>query len=202
MSAIDQENDKLRIAHGETGGRAAYRWEFSENLFFPFRKEPPEYDYVADPATGIIAAHPVFELKPMCPFLHRQYVLCRFMAPPDETTWKRTFGTKVAYPDRGYYAPTNVELDPGVSPWDCGPDTSETITDIVIKMATRDRARSVREWNAQAEEIEARQEREQDAKMNAILDDATYIPFVDNSPHIPGKRGGSVSFPSASHSAD
>lgn len=201
--ALDRENDKLRIAHGSTGDQPNYKWEFSENLYFPFRKEPPEYDYIANEATGIIEAKPVFELKKMCPFLNRQWVLCRFMAPPTETVWKRTFGTKVEYPAKGYYAPTNVELDPGIGPWDTGPDTSATLTDIVIRMAANDRARSAREWDEQAEEIERRGEKAADEKMNTILDDATHIPFVDNSPHIPGKRGGSVSWggSASAHSA-
>jgi hypothetical protein len=190
---LKRENDKLRIAHGETGGKANYIWEFSENLYFPFKKEPPEWDHVANQATGLIEVKAVFEQKKMCPLLSRQWVLCRFIAPPSETHWKNTFGTKVEYPRTGYYAPTNVELDPEVAPWDTDANGA-SLTDMVIGMAARDRDRTVREWNEQGEEILARSERAKDAEMDRIIDDACYIPFVDNSPHIPGKRGGSVSF--------
>ena len=190
---LKKENEKLRAAHGETGGQPNYKWEFSENLYFPFRKEPATYDYVANQTTGLIEARPVFELKGMCPHLHRQWVLCRFIPPPNENTWKNTFGTKVDYPSKGYYAPTNVDLLEDVAPWDMN-QGGESITDIIIGMANRDRNRTIEEWDAQSEAILAQRESARDSEMDAIIDNVSYIPFAEKAPHIPGSRNGSVSF--------
>jgi len=189
---LDRENDKLRIAHGETGGRANYKWEFSENLYFPMRKEPLEYEYKAN-EKGIIEAKAVYEMRLQAPYLRRQWVLCRYMEPPTETAWKNTFGTKVAYPAKGYYAATNANLDEGLSPWDMSPDGT-TFTDAVIRIAKKDRAKTIREWDDEGEAIVARREKLVDEQRDGKIDEEVYIPFVDNSPHLPGKRGGSVSF--------
>lgn len=189
-SDLRKENEKLAIAHGYKGGKPNYRWEFSENLYFPHRKEPLEYDYVANDA-GIIMAQPVFELKKMCPRLNRQWVLCRFMEPCSETAWKNIFGSKVEWPRNGYYAPTNVELDESISPWDT--DSAYTsMTDMLIGMITHDRNKSIREWNDEGERIVEYREKDLDRQRSDQIDDLIF-PYP-NSPHIPGQRGGPVSF--------
>lgn len=197
MSAIDRENAKLEAAHGSIGSKPTYQWMFSENLYFPFRKRnsvtgEPEREYRANPETGIIEVHPVFELRKMCQSLHRQWVLCRFMPPPrSESQWVAEFGTKVDYLANGYYADTNVVLDPGMNPWDCGTDGA-TFTDMIIKMAANDRAKTKAQWDAEGQAILDRQEREKDRKMDELIGEVI-LPFP-NSPHVPGKRGGPVSF--------
>ncbi len=197
MSAIDRENAKLEAAHGSIGSKPTYRWEFSENLYFPFRKRnsvtgEPEREYYANPKTGIIEVHPVFELRKMAPHLRRQWVLCRFIPPPkSESQWVAEFGTKVDYLANGYYANTNVELDPGMSPWDMGTDGA-TITDMIIKMAANDRAKTIAQWDAEGNEIVDRREREQDKKLDEEIGELL-LPFP-KSPHVPGRRGGPVSF--------
>lgn len=187
--ALKRENDKLRIAHGEEGGFASYQWQFSENLFFPFRKGT-EWDYQANEA-GILIAVPVFELKKMVPWCHRQWILCRFVPPPSETRWKNQFGSKVDYPRNGYYAPTNVELDSGISPWDCD-SGSASITDILIKMAANDRAKTAAQLDSEGEAILAKREAALDQRRSDMIEDLL-IPFP-NSPHVPGTRGGPISF--------
>ena len=190
MSAIDKENAKLEAAHGSTGGKATYKWEFSENLYFPFRDQEAGWDYVANQQTGIIEARPIFRLRKMVPWCDRQWILCRFQAPPSETQWKNQFGDKVEWPRNGYYAPTNVELDPGINPWDS--DGGVTFTDVVIKMGLNDRGKTKQQWDDEGEQIVEKRERDLTQRREDMLDDLLF-PYP-NSPHIPGKRGGPVSF--------
>lgn len=187
---LQRENDKLRTAHGETGGQPNYKWEFSESLYFPMRKEPLEYDYVANEA-GIIMAQPIYVMKLQAPYLHRQWVLCRFMAPPSETQWKNTYGSKVEYPKSGYYAATNAALDEGIYPWDQSPEGA-TFTDAAIRIATKDRNKSVAELDAEGEEIISKRERVTEQLREDMLGELLFS--FPNSDHIPGKRGGGVVF--------
>lgn len=187
--ALAKENRKLAVAHGEVRGMPFYRWCWAEDLRYPSRVEG-KWDYRAT-ESGIIQAVPVFQFRQMAPWLSKQYVLCVYLASPTEQEWKSRYGLLIDYPGPGYYAPTNIELDPGINPWDS--DTGHvTLTDMVTKMISLERQKTDADYKAEGEDIILRQEKAQESKLSDMIDDLTFA--FSNTDHIPGKRGGGISF--------
>jgi hypothetical protein len=188
-NSLKSANDRLRQAHGSTGAFANYAWKLAGECEFPLWNG--QFDYRAQDS-GLIVPYPVYERRNMCRNLDpKQWVLCRYLAPPTEAEWQATVGLNVEYPPHGYYAPTNVELDLGINPWD--ESRGVTITDAVIAFAKQQRDKTRAEIDREGEEILARKDAAQDAALDEQIGDLL-LPFA-NVDHVPGKRGGPVSTP-------
>lgn len=187
-------NAILAAEHGHTGGMPNFRWENSEDLLFPRREldanKQALWEYSAN-AEGLILCLPKFKTDKMCPWLHNQWVLCRYMPPPTETVWKDTFGTQVEYPKNGYYANTNISLDRGIAPWDTD-GGGISLTSMVSKMAMREREKTYAQHYQDGVDAVEHREKETDRKLEDMILDLR-LPFAD-APHVPGKKQ-SVSLP-------
>jgi hypothetical protein len=181
-------NDQLRMEHGSYGAFANYAWKQAGECEFSIWTG--KFDYRTEPS-GLLVPHPVYERRNMCRHLNpKQWVLCRYLAPVTEAQWRATVGLNVEYIPNGYYAPTNVELDLGLTPWD--ESRGMTITDAVIEFARLQRDKSRREIIEEGEAALAARERETDKRLDeAIGDSLMAFPNVD---HLPGKRGDGISF--------
>ncbi len=189
MHTLKSVNYKLAREHGYTGGRANYAWRLAGELEFPLWTG--RFEYKAQ-ENGLILPRPVYELRSMCRTLDpKQWVLCRFLSPPTETEWKNTVGLNVEYPPNGYYAPTNVELDLGLNPWD--ENNGKSITDWIILFTKRDRDKTRGQIQREGEAALEAREAATDKRRNEEIDELMF-PWP-NSPHIPGQRGGPVSTP-------
>lgn len=183
-------NYKLAREHGYTGGKANYIWQLAGDCTFPLHTG--DWTYRADDDTGLIHPAPVYEMKNMCRALDpKQWVLCRYLAPPTETEWKNAVGLSVEYPANGYYAPTNVELDLGINPWD--ESRGITVTDAIIAFAKQDRGKTRGQIMREGEEAVAAREAANEKRISDTVDECMFS--FPNSPHIPGERGGPVSLP-------
>ncbi len=191
---LDRENDLLATELGYEQGKPRYQWRFSENLYMPMRDKDGKYNYIANPATGIIEAQPVFVQRKMTPHLHRQWVMCKWLDPGPEATWREIFGSWVEYPLNGYYAPTNIELDEGISPWDT--NEGKSVTYWFLAVARKDAAKTLEDLKAEGDAIVARQEKRRDDQLDEIIGESL-LPFGI----VPGTRSGGVSLPSAASTA-
>jgi hypothetical protein len=191
---LDRENTLLAAELGMECGQPRYQWRFSENLYFPMR-DGNKWDYVADESTGIIVAKPVFVLRKMAPLLHRQWVMCLWMNPGTERDWKDNFGAKAEYPRNGYYAPTSIELDEGINPWDT--NEGKSVTYWFLAVARKDAAKSKADLDAEGLAIIEHNERKTDHQMDELIGDCL-LPFG----HIPGSRAGGISLPTPDSAAN
>jgi hypothetical protein len=176
---------------GTEQGFPRFQWRFSENLFLPMRHRDGGYDYIANRESGLIEAHPRMEYKKVAPYLSRQWVICRWLAPGPESQWRSLFGAWVEYPRNGYYAPTNIALDPDINPWDCTQD-GMTVTQGVIGVAREQLEKTYREhYEDGVRAVEAREK-----ASDKVLEDkigALILPFLSQN-HMPGEKD-SVSLP-------
>lgn len=199
---LREENRKLGIELGFEGGRARYEWKQVEDCWLPRAERDSDgkviYDHVADPETGLIKVQAKIGKQSMCPLLHpKQWVLCRFLAPPTREYWEANFASTVPYPAQGYFAPTNVELDLDIAPWDS--HQGYTITEHIVGITRTQEKKSLREHYNDGERAVELAEKEKDRLLeDQILD--LVLPFP-NAPHVPGKKGGAVSVPSTSQDA-
>ncbi len=185
---LDRHNHLLARELGYNPyGEGIYQWHWSENLLHPMRKQG-EYDYKADPETGIIQALPVYELRKLCPHLNRQWVLCMWMPVPSEEEWRRQFGSNLEWPRRGYLAPTNVDLPEGQQPTDL--IHGRTWTELIIGMYQEHRKKRFIDHLLDGEKIVESRERDKDNVRSDMIDDML-LPFG----HVPGRKD-HVSLPS------
>lgn len=203
---LERENRLLAAELGTEHGHQRFKWCFSENLFMPMRKAG-EYDYRANEA-GIIEAHYAYEMRKMCPQLTRQWVVCRWQAPMqiyespitgkqeirylDEQAFKRLYGQHIDYPRNGYYAPTNVELDPDIKPWDTN-EQGDSITKHIIGLLREQARKTFADHMQDGEDIIAKREAAADHLLDEKIGDiAQTLSFL----HTPGNANGPVSYPS------
>jgi hypothetical protein len=177
-------NDRLGADLGRNPkGQPLYRWMYSEDeaLLHPMRV-PGEYDFKADPETGIILAHPVYKLRKLCVNLDKQWVLCHWMPSPSEDEWRRQFGYWLEWPKGGMYYPTNVDLDPGVVP-------CERINLAAITSIRQHRLKSPVDAAIEARDAINERERKEKADLfDEIRNDCTTYD------HVPGRKD-SVNYP-------
>ncbi len=199
---IERDN---RLIAAELGtaedGHPKWAWKWSDDLYFLIHKKSDttgelEWNYVGNPATGLIEPQPVYIKRPMAPALRAQWVLCSWMPDIGEAAWFAAFGRTIPYLN-GYWAPTNVDLADGVCPWDSV--RGESYTTMVIQMAKRQRAKTFEDHLADSQAILDQQEKDQDRLLTDQIDDLK-LPFAA-TPHLPGKRGGPVSTPFTSQDA-
>lgn len=180
-------------------GHPKWSWQWSDDLWFLIQEKnvsgEPKYDHVANLQSGLIELLPVYIKKPMAPNLHSQWVLCTWMPSPPESEWRAQFGSVVPYIHGGYWAPTNVELAENIEPWTS--HRGETFTTLVINMAKRQRAKTYKDHYDEGVAIVEAHDKEKERLLSDQIDDLR-LPFA-NAPHVPGKRGGSVSVPFTQH---
>lgn len=186
---IEIENDLLRT---ELGVRPLYAWKHSKTLFFRVQKivtsstaangVEPQYEYRANPATGLIELSPIYVDMPMLPILPDSWLLCRHVPADQEAVFRQKFGTRVEYPAGGVWQPIQITaLRPGVIP-------SRTDTWNMVR-AVRQNAIAVREFFDGAEERQNKQEKRDAANFGQMARDK-FTAFME----VPGKKG-ATSFP-------
>lgn len=199
---LREENRKLASELGYEGGRARYEWRLAEDCWLPRAERDsdgkPIYDHIANPETGLIEVKARIGKQTTAIGKHpKQWILCRFLAPPTQAYWEANFASTVPYPAQGYFAPTNVDLELDISPWDS--HQGYTMTEHIIGITKAQEKKTLREHYEDGERAVEYAEKEKDRQMeDQILD--LILPFP-NAPHVPGKKGGAVSVPSTSQDA-
>lgn len=174
-------NDLLGSELGRTPyGEPHYKWAWSEDLTHYRRME--NMAYVQVPGSPIILAEPTYEMVKLCPSLHRQYVILHWSQPISQDAWLAEFGSKLQWPARGEYYPTNMCLG-----YEEHPDID--VTWDAIGKVKAERNKTFADHIAADDAALARVEK---ANNDLVLDDLkdTLTAFGN----IPGKRSGGVSF--------
>ncbi len=146
---------------------------------------------------GLIAMVPRIEQRKLCPELSKQWVVCRWFAPPPREVWDSMFGGRSVYPTNGYQVPLGywgpggpgtpkkyIALDPEVEP-------VTAITEAVIFHMKQEMAKSMVNIKNEIQDAVDAKDHAQETLVQDIVDEALG-PFPNS---IPGKRGGSVSLP-------
>lgn len=192
---LDRINDELAIGLGYEQGKPRYQWKHSNECWLAMRDKDNKRDYIADPATGLIQVKAVYVKRNICPTLTNQWVLCKWLDPGPEDSWTNTFGKFVEYPAQGYYAPTNVSLDPGIKPWDRS-EEGQSLAQYIIQEFKRQEAKTYADHLREGEEIVARREADKDRQLEDMILDLR-LPFG----HVPGSKEGGVSLPTPGREA-
>lgn len=153
-----------------------YRWMWTADLWFPFRKGNKE---VRTPA-GLIVLEPNYEMVRQ--YDEDAYCIAKWEAPPPPSQWIAQYGRDLGYMGDGMYLVTNIVLPQGVEP-------TEALTQEAIEMIVSQQTRSYRELLEESERrnqahIEEGNKRMRDAVMDSLTVGDT----------VPGKRGYSTSF--------
>lgn len=191
----DPRIEKLNaLLVSELGTAPRYAWMHSRNLYMSVQKivtgengPEPQYDYSANPDTGLIELRPVYINMPMLPAHPNSWVLCRFVPADQEAIFKQRFGVRVEYPRDGIWQP--------IMPTIMRPEFSPTSTD-TWKMihAVREERRVIKQFLDGAEEEQNRRD-ESDFQRNKDMFRDAFTAGLDK----PGTKG-STSFFSGSPS--
>lgn len=191
---IRQLNNRIGAELGFVNGYLPrYKWAFSEDreMQHPMRVmngNEPMRDFKAN-ENGILEAVPLFALRKMCPTAVNQWVLAEWLASPSEDEWRRLFGYLLEWPRNGQYYPTNVILDPGVTP-------NIALTDTVIECVREERKKNPVE---EAKEAALRKDkREAETKQKLFEEIRDLCTTYD---HVPGRRD-QISYPTVQTHAD
>lgn len=115
--SIELENIHLRA---ELGTNPLYAWKHTRDLFMIVQKViegQPQYDYKANPETGLIELHPIMMKMPMLRRLTDNWVLARWVAANQEACVKQLCGVKVFMPPDGIWQPFEITaLRSGIKP--------------------------------------------------------------------------------------
>jgi len=196
MSALRKDVKQIRSLNETLGielgrnpfGRSMYEWKYSESWIRPKRvfamiddKLVPEYDYFANPETGILEPRPAFSTEKVCLTLENQYVMSIWVASEDFATWRERYGDDLEWPKQGDYWPVShptgtVCLEPNMVP-------NYDITMEFVHQVKRDKQTTVAEFEAAFDERRRRKEKAVDEKLvTSIMD---LLPLRDA---IPGSR--------------
>lgn len=196
---IDRLNALLAQELGRTpSGEGKFTWQWSERLTHQMREinrstGQPVYDYRCQCGTNVMvhAAEctltvpvPRWITRPLCPQLHEQWVVLVWCDPGTPDQWEKEFGGKMQYPVNGYRVPTNVCLQYGAEP-------DKAVTWDFIHLWRKERKKSFKDWEQEAEDALALQERRNDSRLDAQIGDACTA-FGHAKP---GTRSGGISFP-------
>lgn len=167
-------------------GKGMYAWYFSDDLWHPMAviedvggEWRPVLDYVADEETGLLLARQRFALRPECPTLDKQWVLCKWQPPVDPYTWRMSFGHSLEWPGPNDYAPINAAGSGHYASLDPGEEPTKEITRTAIQTIRANRAVTLADEKTAGEK--ALEARESKAK-EQILDELRDIGFVAGRP--------------------
>lgn len=186
---VDIENALLRT---ELGTHPLWAWKHSSTLRIGIHKIKesataangiePQYEYRANPDTGLIELSPIYVYMPMLPMLPNSWVLCRYVEADQKAAFQQHFGTRIEYPVGGIWQPLKqTALKPGVIP-----NRRDTWNMI---QGARANEHAVRDFFVNAEERQDKQEKADAARFADICRDR----FTANM-ELPGKKGGSSFF--------
>ncbi len=174
---IERENALLRT---ELGSRVVHAWKHSSKLVFriqEIRDGSPQWDFKANPKTGLIELAPKYVDRLMLPRTPDSWLLARYTAADQEEVFMQRFGTRVEYPAGGIWQPIEVTaLRPGLIP-------NRTDTWEMIK-AVRENAAAVREWFENSEANQNRREAQDAARFGDMCRDKFTVGM-----EIPGTKG-------------
>lgn len=99
-------------------GRPIHAWRWSESLRVGMHAG---HGPVVDQNSGLILMKPIYEQRPLCPELHRQWVLCFLTDYVSEDAWLQQYGTALEWPNNGAWMPCYgasgpLALRPGLDP--------------------------------------------------------------------------------------
>lgn len=112
-----------------------------------------------------------------------RWVLAMWLAPPSRVTWVEQFGFDVAYPENGYYFPTDCILKIGLDP-------DEGLTQEAIGALRRLRHLTRSDMKQHFESREAASERSTDGEIGDFIHDK-----MTAFGQVPGLRSGNTSLP-------
>jgi hypothetical protein len=165
-------------------GTGLYAWHFSEGWFHTYLSEKPEDREAVLLPSGVYSWERKKKVRKMCPELHDQWVLAKWFAPGSAEEWSKHFGTRLPFPSRGYWIPTNVVLEPGVFP-------DMAVTQLVIGMIRRERENKYADYMNKTESAIDKADRDHlNRGIDAIQD--AFTAFANPKP---GARGGHVRMP-------
>jgi len=176
-------NNELGRVLGRTeDGHPLYAWIHSEDTRLLHPMWTGQFDYKADPQSGILRAEPIYTLRKMCLAAENQWVLCHYIASPSEEEWREQFGCSLEWPRKGQYYPTSVSLDPGAWP-------EQAINQAAIESINENRSKTPREVADDAAAALDKGEREEKERLYETIREActTYD-------HVPGRHD-QVSYP-------
>lgn len=121
IARVDAQNDLLR---SELGAKPLYQWKHTSTLYFHIQKVvenessiDPQWDYIANPETGIVELKPVYVRMPMMPLFQNHWILAKYVKADQEEAFRQRFGTRVEYPRDGIWQPINTTvLREGITP--------------------------------------------------------------------------------------
>jgi hypothetical protein len=185
MTEIEQLNNLLGRELGRTlYGEPKYKWQFSDELFWPAYATGKFVD--ARTPAGLVVMQKEYRQDRMSQKLDHQWVVTKWCSPESLDRWQQNFPS-APYPGKGYYIHTNASLDPWQAPTQ--DDTEHFIRCI--------REQTSMSYGQRLRDMEAADDREELAVENETMDFARdCVPAFVNE--APGKRGGSVSMPSTS----
>lgn len=164
-------------------GGPVYSWAYSEDTFHNFLSET-ELDINDSRASGLLVCEWQVKTRKLCPELHDQWVVVKWSDAGAESDWRRQFGDKLPWPSRGYFAPTNAHLLPGVLP-----DMAATL-EFIGKMRA-ERKRKFAEYVNESTDALDREESQQHERLKDMIGEE----FTAFGNPKPGSRGGGISLP-------
>lgn len=184
MTNIERFNKRLGEAIGlNPHGEPHYKW-FDTNVWEHWMKIIGEMRQEVSPA-GLIVMQPVYRKRLMCPALPDRWIIGHWHEPEPEYLWRQKYGTDQLWPARGYYVQTNFWC-PNI-----GQEPTYTDNERFIMLARRHRGMTAQEDTDQHVAGMAYEEKQRDNAVDDFLDN-----LLPTFSHVPGIRGGNVSYPS------
>lgn len=186
---VDTLNSILR---SELGTHPLYAWKHSSTLKLRIQRikesstapggVEPQWEYRANPKTGLIELAPEYVDMPMLPMVPNNWLLCRFVPSDQESVFKQNFGTRIEYPLGGIWQPIKeTALKPGIVPNEV--DTWNMVRGVRANIA------AVKHYFDHAEELQDKREAADAARFGDMLRDK----FTANM-EVPGKKGATSFF--------
>lgn len=169
-------------------GLGVYEWRYSEDWVRTKRSFSvqdgqlvPEFDYVANPETGILEAKPKYVLEKVCVTLQNQWLMSIWLPSEDFSEWRAKYGDALEWPKHGDYWPVShptgvVCLEQGLTP-------TRDITWEFIYQAKKDRGLTDAEFEENYDKkTKSKDDAMSDRMMGTIMD---VLPVYEG---IPGSR--------------
>jgi len=184
MTNIDKFNRRLGEALGcNPHGEPLYKW-FDTNKWEHWMRKL-DTSRLAQTPGGIYLMEPVYTKRLMCPALPDRWIIGHWHEPEPEHIWRQIHGADQLWPARGYYVQTNFWCP------EIGQEPTYSDNERFIMLARRHRSMTAQEDTNMHQEAMDKEEKAADAAVDAFLDD-----LLPTFSHVPGIRGGNVSYPS------
>lgn len=183
MTNIEEFNRRLGESLGfNPHGEPHYKW-FDTNKWEHWMRKINDWKLERAPS-GLFVRQPVYTTRLMCPALPDRWIIGHWHDPGSEFLWNQEHGADQLWPAKGYYVQTNffcVEI---------GQRPTYSDNERLIMLARRHRSMTAQEDTAQMQAAMNYEEKQKDAKVDEFLDD-----LLPTFSHVPGIRGGGVSYP-------